>query len=134
MFSSIIKILLILLVQFITKRLLLASLLIFSVSLPCFINLAPSEHYLIGHTKIIILFLVSMRKLKNSTLGEQKYCTSCLNMAARNIAFSSPRFNNLMSLLVCNCNGHNSTDKFAFCDKGRVFGTADKSFILQNDN
>ena len=36
----------------------------------------------------------------------------------RYIAFSRTRFNNLMSLLFCNCNGPSSTGKLAFCDKG----------------
>ena len=68
----------------------------------------------------------------------------------RNIAFYRPSFNNLIFMLFCNCNGPNSTDKLAFCDKvwmrkiiffklqtlifsniKGVFGTADKSFILQ---
>ena len=31
--------------------------------------------------------------------------------------FSRPRFNNLMSLLSCNCNGPNSTGKLSFCEK-----------------
>ena len=36
----------------------------------------------------------------------------------RNIAFSHPRLNTLMTLLFCNSNGPNSTGKLAFCDKG----------------
>ena len=35
----------------------------------------------------------------------------------RNIVFSRPRFNNLMSLLFCNCNGPNSTGKLASVTK-----------------